>query len=314
MSFHNVRLDTRISYGAQGGPAYATTVQTTASGHEYRITRQAAGRRRYEFGKELLEAEDWSELIAFAAARRGHLHGFRFKDWSDYTTNADGRTAPTAIDQVIGTGDGTTTQFRLLKTYDPSGLNPEVRPITLPVSGTLLVADDGTPTTSYTLSGGTITFSSAPANGHVITAGCEFDVPVRFDLPSEWIRVELIEGLLAQWARIGVVELLNETETPELWYPGGSSGSIAISSDYTVNFGVELWTFVVTGALNVFLPAPDRLPGGQRILTIANLGTSTGTIQVRDDAGAAVGSTFSAGATKRVLLSRGTSTATWLLA
>lgn len=316
MSFHDVQLPTAISYGATGGPRYGTTIQTTASGHEYRIARTAAGRRQYQFAKELLEAADWTALIAFAAARRGHLHGFRFKDWSDYTSNAtDGRTAPTTLDQVIATGDGTTVAFQLLKSYDLSGPNPEVRTITLPVTGTVVAAVDGV-TTAVTVTnpGGVITFSSAPANGTVITAGFEFDVPVRFDLPNEWVQIELGEGLLGQWSRVGCLEILNEVETPELWYPGGSSGTVAISADYTVTFAVELWTFNATGSRNVFLPPPDRLPGGNRILTIHNLAASSGTIQVRDDAGAAVGSSFSAGTTKRLLLSRSGSSATWILA
>lgn len=319
MSFHDVRLDTTISHGAVGGPTYATAIQTTASGHEYRITRQAAGRRRYEFSKDLLDANGtggWASLLEFAAARRGNLHGFRLKDWSDFTTATDGRSAPSEVDQVIGTGDGAQTQFQLLKTYDASGPNPEVRPITLPVAGTVLVAKDGTPTSSYTLTnpGGVITFASAPADGVIVTAGCEFDVPVRFDLPQEWVRIELIEGLLANWSRIGCIELLNEVETPELWYPGGSSGTIELSSDYTVHFGVELWTFAPSSAVNIFLPAPDRLPGGPNILTIHNLAGSASTLQILDDAGGSVGSTFSAGTTRRVMLSRSGSSAAWVLA
>lgn len=314
MSFHDVRLDTRISYGASGGPGYATTIQTTASGHEYRITRQAGGRRVFEFSKELLEADDWSDLISFASARRGHLHGFRFKDWSDYTTAPNGRDAPTATDQVLGSGDAATTQFQLLKTYDSSGPNPEIRNLTLPVAGTLLVAIDGTPTTSYTATnpGGIITFASAPADGSVVTAGCEFDTPVRFQLPNEAVRVELIEGLLAQWSRIGAVELLNEVETPELWYPGGSNGGEAISSDVTLTFAANLWVFTATGTLNAFLPAPDRVPGGARVLTVHVTAGSSGTLQVRDDAGSAVGSAIAAGATKHLHLSRGAS-AVWVI-
>ena len=316
MSFHDVRLNTDISRGAIGGPRYGTIIQTTASGHEYRVTRQSAGRRAYEFSKQLLEDDEWSALLDFAGARRGHLHSFRFKDWSDFTTATDGRSAPAATDQVIGTGDGTETVFQLFKTRDYSGLNPEPRAITLPVAGSVLVALDDSPTSSYTLSnpGGVVTFSSAPGNGVVVRAGCDFDVPVRFDLPDEWVALELTTGTLADWRRIGCIEVLDEVETPELWYPGGSSGTITTATDYTINFAVELWTFAVSAAINVFLPPPDRVPGGPRILTVHNLSTSTNTIQIRDDAGAAVGGTFAAGATKRLLLSRSGSSATWIAA
>ena len=93
MTFHNVQLDPDISVGAIGGPAYGTTIQTTASGHESRVARQARARRRYRFTKGLLDAAAWSALIAFWQARRGHLHSFRFKDWADYSTATDGQTA-----------------------------------------------------------------------------------------------------------------------------------------------------------------------------------------------------------------------------
>lgn len=316
MAFHNVRLNTDISRGAVGGPRSSTIIQTTASGHETRITRQANDRRAFEFSKDLLAAQDWSELLDFFAHRHGHLHSFRFKDWSDYTTAIDGRAAPDAEDQIIGTGDGTTTTFQLFKTRDPSGINPRPRAITLPVVDTVVAALDGSPTISFSISdpGGVITFGTAPGAGVVVTAGCEFDVPVRFDLPQEQAEIELTHAILSSWRRMGCVEVLDEVATPELWYPGGSSGPIVLNGDYAVNFSTELWTFETTVAANIFLPAPDRLPGGPRILTIHNLSTSTSTLQVRDDAGNAVGSTFGAGATKRLLLSRSGSTATWILA
>src|SRR5262245_49731953 len=122
MSFHDVQLPTGISRGAVGGPRYGTTIQTTASGHEYRVTRQAAARRTYDFSKEGLTPSQWSALLDFAASRRGHLHSFRFKDWTDYSTAVDGTAAPAATDQVIGTGDGSEVQFQLFKTRDYSGL------------------------------------------------------------------------------------------------------------------------------------------------------------------------------------------------
>ena len=77
MSFHNVQLPTDISYGATGGPAWGTTVQTTASGHEYRISRASRPRRRYEFDKLLMEPATWGALVEFWMARRGHLHAER---------------------------------------------------------------------------------------------------------------------------------------------------------------------------------------------------------------------------------------------
>ena len=58
---------------------------------------------------------------------------------------ADG--TPTALDQTIGVGDGTTTVFQLSKTYGAS-FDPYLRPITKPVAGSVKVAVDGIELTS----------------------------------------------------------------------------------------------------------------------------------------------------------------------
>ena len=316
MAFHNVQLPPQISYGASGGPAYGTTIQTTASGHEYRVARQSRPRRRYQFDKLLMEPSEWGALIDFWVARRGHLHGFRFKDWSDFTTAADGVSTPTNLDVVLGTGDGIETQFQLLKTYDVGGLNPYNEPIRLPVAGTLVVAVAGTPTTSYTVTnpGGLITFASAPTAGQIVTAGYQFDRSVRFNQSDETMNMRIERGYLANWAGITCLEQLDEEESPELWYPGGSSGSIATNQDVVLSYDTELWTIQNTGATtrNVFLPPPDRVVGGPRIFVIYSLATSTGNIQILDDTGAAVGSAFGAGTSKRVALSITGSSALWL--
>lgn len=317
MSFHNTQLPPNISYGATGGPAWGTTVQTTASGHEYRISRASRPRRRYTFDKLLMEPATWGALVEFWMARRGHLHGFRFKDWADWTSRADGVSNPTNLDQVLGTGDGTETQFQLVKTYDDGGLNPFTESITLPVAGTIVVAVAGTPTTAYTITnpGGLITFSSAPSLGDIVTAGFEFDRPVRFNQSDETMNMRLDRGYLANWAGISCLETLDEEELPELWYPGGSSGIVTTNQDVTLTYDVELWTIVNTAAStkNAFLPPPDRMPGGPRIFRLVNMSTSAGNIQVRDDAGNTIGSAITPATSKSIALSRSGSTANWLI-
>ena len=75
-------------------------------------------------------------LTAFFEARRGRLHGFRFRDFADFLSCAPG-VQPGAMDQAIGTGDGGTTEFQLAKTY-----GDHVRPIRKPVAGSVVVAVD----------------------------------------------------------------------------------------------------------------------------------------------------------------------------
>jgi uncharacterized protein (TIGR02217 family) len=77
------------------------------------------------------------------------------------------------------------TVFALQKTYR-SGEETYVRPISKPVSGTVQVAVaqdlkvEGLEFTVDTATG-LVVFDTAPALGTEISAGFEFDVPVRFD-------------------------------------------------------------------------------------------------------------------------------------
>ena len=100
-------------------------------------------------------------------------------------------------DQAIGTGDGVTTQFQLKKTYG-SSFAPWVREIKKPVDGTVLMAVDGTPLQAsdflVATTTGVITFLEAPAEDVAITAGFEFDVPVRFDTDRLILNLSHIEA------------------------------------------------------------------------------------------------------------------------
>ena len=176
--FHDIRFPTNISLRSGGGPERRTRIVTLASGFEERNTPWALSRRRYDAGYGVRSLDDIHAVIAFFEARRGRLHGFRWKDWTDHKSCPPSATlAPT--DQPIGTGDGTTATFPLTKTY-ASGPAAETRPITHPVAGTITAAIDATPA-PVTTENGTITFATPPPSGAQITAGYEFDVPVRFD-------------------------------------------------------------------------------------------------------------------------------------
>ncbi len=194
MAFDNVRFPTAIARGRTGGPERRTDVVLTASGREHRNSRWADSRRRYNVGYGVKSLADIEAVIAFFEERRGRLHAFRFKDHADFKS-CDIKQAPQATDQVLGTGDGATTVFQLKKTYGTGVRNYE-RAITAPVAGTVIVATNGTPTTAFTLNAalGAITFSTAPATGTTITAGFEFDVPVRFDTDELTINLSDFEA------------------------------------------------------------------------------------------------------------------------
>ena len=182
MAFHEVRFPDDISRGARGGPERRTQVVELASGDEERNASWANSRRRYDAAYGIRRADDLAAVIAFFEARGGRLYGFRWKDWADYKSCLPSQT-PAATDQSIGTGDGTTTDFLLVKVY-ASGSQTWTRTITKPVAGTVLIAIDGTEATSgwsVDTTTGLIAFTAAPASGAAITAGFEFDVPVRFE-------------------------------------------------------------------------------------------------------------------------------------
>jgi uncharacterized protein (TIGR02217 family) len=181
MAFHEVRFPDDISRGARGGPQRRTQVVELASGDEERNASWANSRRRYDVAYGIRRADDLAAVVAFFEARNGRLHGFRFKDWADYKSCLPSQ-IPAATDQAIGTGDGSTKTFQLVKRY-ASGAQTWVRTITKPVVGSVMIALAGTPQAtgwSVDVATGLVTFSSAPASGVTITAGFAFDVPVRF--------------------------------------------------------------------------------------------------------------------------------------
>jgi len=182
MAFHEIRFPDNISRGARGGPERRTQIVELASGDEERNASWANSRRRYDAAYGIRRADDLAAVVAFFEARNGRLYGFRWKDWGDYKSCLPSG-APSAMDQVIGTGDGTASAFQLVKTYT-SGAQSWTRTITKPVTGTVMVALDGVAQASgwsVDSTTGQITFTAAPASGTVLTAGFEFDVPVRFD-------------------------------------------------------------------------------------------------------------------------------------
>jgi uncharacterized protein (TIGR02217 family) len=182
MAFHEVRFPDNISRGARGGPERRTQIVEMASGDEERNGSWADSRRRYDASYGIRKADDLAAVTAFFEARRGRLYGFRWKDWADYKSGLPSA-GTLATDQPISTGNGAKSTFQLVKLYT-SGAQSWTRTITKPVAGTVALALNGVPQiTGWTVSTttGVVTFAAAPALGVAITAGFEFDVPVRFD-------------------------------------------------------------------------------------------------------------------------------------
>ena len=208
--FNEIRFPTDVALGARGGPERRTDVVTLRSGAEERNAIWANARRKYQAGYGVKSFGQLEAVLAFFEAQRGRLYGFRWKDRFDYRSCASPH-APGALDQPIGVGDGTTAVWQLSKTYS-AGATPYVRPIHKPVVGTVMVAVGGVAAASGTAfavdgSTGLVTFQPGhiPPPGATITAGFEFDVPVRFD--TDYLEVDLSHFEAGEIPNIPIVEL-----------------------------------------------------------------------------------------------------------
>lgn len=192
MAFHEVRFPDNISRGARGGPERRTQIVELASGAEERNASWANSRRRYDVAYGIRRADDLAAVVAFFEARNGRLHGFRFKDWADFKSCLPSQT-PGPTNQPIGSGNGAAALFQLTKRYT-SGAQSWTRAITKPVAGSVTIALNGaTQASGWSVSTATglVTFTTAPAAGVAISAGFEFDVPVRFDTDALDVTIDL---------------------------------------------------------------------------------------------------------------------------
>lgn len=204
--FHEVRFPLDISRGARGGPTRRTDIVTLASGQEHRNARWAHSRRRYDAGYGVKTAASLAGVIAFFEERRGRLIGFRWRDPLDFRSCGPGQ-AVSPLDQPLGSGDGARSAFQLIKTYG-AGAAAYGRPIRKPVAGSVRVAVAGVelsaadfacdPTTG-------IVTMAPPPTGAQVTAGFEFDVPVRFD--ADELDIELGAFEAGEIPRIPLLEI-----------------------------------------------------------------------------------------------------------
>lgn len=178
-AFDDVLYPLALGRDASASPEFSTTVTITASGHERRNALWSDARMRYDVGPGIRSEAELAVLLQFFRARHGAARAFRLADPFDFSS-ADMIGQPSATDQLLGTGDGATASFPLVKRYG-EGADAQVRRITRPRSDTVMVSLNGATASGWTLGeGGIITFATAPAPGSQVRAGYLFDVPVRF--------------------------------------------------------------------------------------------------------------------------------------
>lgn len=173
--FHNVHFPSRLKFNVSGSPEMRVDVTRLSSGHERRNARWSAPLRRYLISVGQRPLDEIMVLTSFFETRSGPLHGFLFRDPFEHKTASYGQPI-SADDTQIGVGDGSATRMNLILANG--------RQVTHPIEESLRVAVDGTEIfAGFTFDQTTkeLVFDHAPAVGAVITAGFEFDVPVRFE-------------------------------------------------------------------------------------------------------------------------------------
>jgi len=208
--FHDVLFPLDVALGASGGPERVTQIVTTATGREERNTRLADSRRRWDAGYGVKTLAALADVVAFFEERRGRLYGFRWRDRIDHASCAPGA-VPGPLDQVLAIADGATASFALVKTYGALHA-PYARPITKPVAGSVRVAVNGVEEAEGTAfeieaASGAVRFlpGHEPPAGAVVTAGFQFDVPVRFD--TDFLELNLSAFAAGEIPRIPVIEI-----------------------------------------------------------------------------------------------------------
>lgn len=170
--FHDVLFPLPLSFGSTGGPVRRTEIARLASGREVRNTPAQGSQRRYSLGAAIKSETDARTLLHFFEARRGPLHGFRFRDPIDHSLG----------NETIGIGDGVTTEFQMTKSYgDVAGQS--VRVITKPSEMSIKIDGTELPGSDFSIDHltGVLSCTTAPANGASISVSGIFDVPVRFE-------------------------------------------------------------------------------------------------------------------------------------
>lgn len=207
--FDELVFPVAVALAATGGPERRTEIVVLGSGREVRNARWADSRRHWDAGSGIRSLDALYDVLAFFEARRGRLRGFLYRDPLDDRSCAPSRT-PTSGDQLLGTGDGTTASFALVKRYG-SGDGAWVRPIVRPVAGSVRIAVAGLEKTAgheFTVAvDGTVTFAATaiPPAGVTVTAGFLFHVPVRFD--TDELRIDLTAFRAGEIPTIPLVEI-----------------------------------------------------------------------------------------------------------
>jgi len=173
-------------------PRWSTDLQQVDSGAERANQRWEHPLHTFNLPDAIRTHDTFEGIHDHWMAMRGPAYTFPFKDPLDFASTplVSPNIAPTLsrTDQTLGTGDGSTILFQLVKAY-ARGAQSYSRNIYHPVVSTVLIGLDGvdpltvSPTMGYSVDRltGIVTFDTPPSPGVVVSAGFLYDVQVRFD-------------------------------------------------------------------------------------------------------------------------------------
>ena len=186
-----------LAYGGVGGPRWLTLVTSSPTGTERRQPRWTLSRGHWAVTvMHRTSAETLTLLAFFYAIAQGRAHGFRLRDFEGGED--------TGTDEPLGTGTGSSATYQLVKRYT-LGAQTYSRPITKPISGSLVVKVNGTPTTSFTVNTATGIVTMTATNGATLTASFLFEVPVRF--AQDACRIRFVAPNAYTWDAVEMVEI-----------------------------------------------------------------------------------------------------------
>lgn len=208
--FLEERMPVAIRLGASTNEDYAVEITLTASDSEYRRLIHALPRRRWRVKYTLQRDEMVNAVESLYHRTYGRYAGFRVVCLDDQTTAADGHSPPTALDHTLSRISSGI--YQLVKRYGvggtPISIGLPTRTLYKPVAGTTLIAKNGITVgsgVSVDTTTGRVTITPAPLITDVITGGCRFDIPARFD--SE-LQVTSLGADVRDTAEFDLIELL----------------------------------------------------------------------------------------------------------
>lgn len=209
-NFLEERLPIDVRLGMSYSDDYTVLITQTASGAEYRKLVQPFPVRSFHVNFTTDQADLWARVIALYHRAYGKFAGFRVKCLDDFSTNNLTGT-PTPTDEVLANSASGIYQLRNFYGTNGTalaGVGHPWRNLYKPVAGTVVAAKNGATISSglsVDTTTGLITISPAPLITDTITAGCQFDLPCRF---NSAIEITAVDVALRDCGSIDIIELL----------------------------------------------------------------------------------------------------------